>query len=362
VILIVGAGIAGLSLAWELTKLGHSVKVIDANDVAAGASGIATSYLEPRLGMTAMRALEWQAMQMWPQWSDELQETSGVDVGIEDKGQIKVAFESDLVRFERDMRQLTTQLDAQGLTFERLTPQEVVEREPSLTNDVVAGAFLPHVRWVNGRNVCRALALAISNAGGEICPGWQVARVINEANGVTLIDENQNRISADQVVFATGLGSNNILGVPSDFGTCRSVRGVNLVLDSSKLESAITHHIKHHRGNICPRRGNRLLVGTTYEPDETSTEVTADVVETLYKNAEPILPLVRKLPLVEVTCGLRSKIGDGKLHMGRSEENPALYFSLSHSGAGFLRAPIVAREFAKFITEDRSGNLLPLSG
>ena len=49
-IVIVGAGIAGLSLAYELTRRGNEVTVLEADTIASGASGVATSYLEPRLG------------------------------------------------------------------------------------------------------------------------------------------------------------------------------------------------------------------------------------------------------------------------------------------------------------------------
>jgi len=50
-ILIIGAGIAGLSLGYELARRGAKVTVLEAGKIASGASGVATSYLEPRWGI-----------------------------------------------------------------------------------------------------------------------------------------------------------------------------------------------------------------------------------------------------------------------------------------------------------------------
>ena len=74
VIAIIGAGIAGLSLGLALSQRGATVTVLEADRVASGASGVATSYLEPRLGNTAMRALEREAMRRWPHYAAQLEE------------------------------------------------------------------------------------------------------------------------------------------------------------------------------------------------------------------------------------------------------------------------------------------------
>ena len=81
------------------------------------------------------------------------------------------------------------------------------------------------------------------------------------------------------------------------------------------------------------------------------------MIEQLYLNAEPILPGLRDLPLIGVTAGLRTKIGDGVVRLGRSSQKPNLYYSLGHVGAGFLRAPTIAHEFAAYILDGKRGEL-----
>ena len=69
-IVIVGAGIACLSVAYELVRRGARVTVVEANQIAVGASGVATSYLKSRLGNTAMRAIERDSIMVavWNEW------------------------------------------------------------------------------------------------------------------------------------------------------------------------------------------------------------------------------------------------------------------------------------------------------
>ena len=104
-ILIVGAGIAGLSLGWELVKSGAEVTIVDIGEVAGGASGIATSYLEPRLGKTQMRRLEWdlhnhiEATGRVPvEWHDIAKER-----GAQPKVRTTLRVDADVVRFFKSM-------------------------------------------------------------------------------------------------------------------------------------------------------------------------------------------------------------------------------------------------------------------
>ncbi|MEE9376114.1 MAG: FAD-dependent oxidoreductase [Rhizobiaceae bacterium] len=357
-IVIVGAGIAGLSLAYALIQRGVNITVLDANTVASGASGVATSYLEPRLGETPMRKIERGSLELWPHFAAQLQEKSGLDVGYNTTGQLRVTTEEYLPQFIRESKARRKQ----GVEFQSLTLEEIQNREPALSTELVAGAFLPNVSWVNGGSICQALAVCIRNSGGEIMEGNAVTALKNR----TLLMKDGHKIRAEKIIFCTGVGANSINGLPSDIPKSSPVRGVNLLLDMGVLKQPIRHLIKHHRGNLCPRNdgqfGQHLIVGTTYEADEASLHVADEVIEMLFQNAELIFPGVRELPLLGVKAGLRSKVGDGLLRLGRSRSEPNIYYSLSHAGAGFLRAPLIAEEFSSYILEGKNSGVDFLCG
>lgn len=55
-IAVIGAGVAGLSVAWALAQRGHKVTVFDKNEPLAGASGNVRAFLAPKL--TSLKRLE----------------------------------------------------------------------------------------------------------------------------------------------------------------------------------------------------------------------------------------------------------------------------------------------------------------
>ncbi len=356
-ILVVGAGIAGLSTAHALLARGAQVTVVEAGKIACGASGVATSYLEPRLGTTPMRKVEWEALRRWPEFVAALEQDSGISVQFRTEGQIRVAISDNLARFEKDQ---TTRCN-DGWRVEPLKQDDLNRLEPALSKEIAAGCFLPDIRWVNGQKVCEALARIIVQADGEIIQETALSEIGQDGKNCRATLSDGRAIDCDAILLCTGTGSHPINGLPADIGPCRAVRGVNLNLDMTALQKPLRHMIKHHRGNLCPRGDRHLIVGTTYEPGETSLDPSSDVIERLLANAEPILPTVRQLPLLGVTAGLRAKIGDGNLRLGRSSENPQIYYSLSHAGAGYLRAPVVAEEMARFMVDGNFGALMGLA-
>lgn len=352
-IAIIGAGIAGLSLGLALSQRGATVTVLEADRVASGASGVATSYLEPRLGNTAMRALEREAMRRWPHYAAQLEEETGMSIGFRQDGQIKVSLQEYKSKLDKDLTLRTSQQE----TFKQLSGDDIRRMEPSLSPDLIAGAFLPDVCWVNGRDVCQALAVAIEKSGGMVVENDAVSSLQFRTGGVEISMQHGSVIGVEKTVLCAGIAATEIDGLPDDIPASRAVRGVNLVVDQTGLSQPITHLIKHHRGNLCPRENGQLIVGTTYESDQWSLDPTPEIIEFLYQNAEPILPSVRDLPLLKVTAGLRSKVGDGNLRLGCSEEQPQLFYSLSHGGAGFLRAPVIGDELAEFVLKGVKGPL-----
>ncbi|MEN0041347.1 MAG: FAD-dependent oxidoreductase [Pseudomonadota bacterium] len=356
IVVVVGGGIAGLSVAAELADAGAKVVVLEAKAIASGASGVATSYLEPRLGQTAMRRLEWEALARWENYAAQLVDRTGLDVGFRTEGQLKVTTAANLEVFEKDMEKRS----AQAWPLERLDFAQVLELEPSLSTDIVDAAYLPQVRWVTGARVCQALAAQLRADGHDVREQCAVTAIAPEGAGIVITTSSGDTIKADRIVLANGMGTSSITGLPEDLPESRPVRGVNLIASLDGLAQPIRHLIKHHRGNLCPRVDENgkahLIIGTTYEPGETSLEPNTDIIEKLYANAEPILPQVRELPRIAVTAGLRTKVGDGNLNLGRSRQMPGVFWSLSHAGAGYLRAPVVAPELAQFVLTGEPGD------
>src|SRR3954469_25212249 len=95
---IVGGGVIGLSIAWELTRRGEDVTVYDADPArSAGlvAAGMLAPAAEANFGEEALQALMLDSMRRWPDFAARLQAASGIRVGYRTEGSLLVALTDD---------------------------------------------------------------------------------------------------------------------------------------------------------------------------------------------------------------------------------------------------------------------------
>ncbi|MGI9374039.1 MAG: NAD(P)/FAD-dependent oxidoreductase, partial [Hyphomicrobiales bacterium] len=338
----------GLSLGWELVRAGAPVTILEAHDIGSGASHTAAAYLEPRLGGGKLRALENASIAAWSDYAHALEAASELAVDYRRDGMVRIAYEEMLEKSRREFDQRIEE----GQRAEWVEGNALKELEPALSDEVKAGIHMPGVHWVDGRKLCAALAVAIENAGGNIITHTPVVGVAQSAGGGLELQTPKGLITAEKIVIACGMGSNDLAGMPSDIPKCRPVKGVMLGLAMDPENPLINRLVKRPDGILCPRSDGRLLVGVTHEEGETSTVASPEAIARLMASAARAVPGVKQLKFLEAACGIRTFIGDGLLRLGRSGENEGVYYSLSHAGAGFIRAPQIAKELAQFIQSD----------
>ena len=349
-IIVVGGGIAGLSLAWQLVKAGAPVTVLEQAGIGSGASRAAAAYLEPRLGRSAMRDIEWAAVKAWPEYAGELEDVTGLDLDYRRDGQLRIAYKDNLDKVKADMMRRCEE----GWRAHWLEGAELQKLEPHLSSAVVAGCYLPDVSWLDGRKLCAALAAAITGRGAIVREDTKVQSVSVTRGRVAGVHTSTGYIPCDKIVLSSAMGTNDVLDLPRDVPRCRPVKGVILSLGMDKNAPIINRLIKRPDGILCPRSDGRVLIGSTHEEGETSLTASDQAIASLMESAVRAVPELAELPLLQATCGIRSFIGDGLLRLGKSTEADGLYYSLSHAGAGFIRAPVIAAELASFILSNKA--------
>lgn len=353
-IVIIGGGIVGLSLGFRLLSTGAKVTVLEQNNIGHGASWAAAGYLEPTLADTPTAKLEWQSLDMWPGFVDEVEEISGQDVDYQSRGQLKIAYDGN----EAAIKDELATRKRFGWQCELLSGEELRKLEPSLSEEIACAAYLPQVSWVDGRKLCKALAIAIKNLGGEVKEHTSVKRVIIENDIAIGVETSGGEIYADSIVAAAGYQTDAIGDLPKDLPKSYGQKGIILTLEAPDKTQFLHHLIKRPDGILCPRNDGRILVGVTRQDDNLSPDAEPDLVGKLLQSGIRTMPQLADLPVIETIVGFRPfvrEIQDSTIGESAMIEN--LYFSLGHGSDGYLRAPYFSAKLAKQILSKLDGSV-----
>ena len=156
-VLVAGGGVIGMAVAWRAAQRGLSVTVVD-DDPGSGASWAAAGMLAPvaeaAYGEEPLVALGRASHEAYPSFVAELEQASGIDVGLRTAGTLLVGFDEDDVRALDRTHAFHLEL---GLSATRLTPRACRAQEPALTPRLRGGVQVSGDHSVDARALHAAL-------------------------------------------------------------------------------------------------------------------------------------------------------------------------------------------------------------
>jgi glycine oxidase len=358
-IVIIGAGVSGLSIGWRLAQRGVAVTLFERHEAGQGASHAAAGMLaacaEVEPGEEKLFALNRASQALWPQFAAELERASGMTIDLRGEGTLVVALTADdRTRLQHDL-EFQHQL---GLSPEWLSAAETRRREPHLSPGLVGAAFSPQDHQVDNRKVVAALCVAAERAGAVIRTHAPVDRIAVEhgrAIGVVIAGELHR---ADTVVLAAGAWSRSIEGLPSDARPpVRPVKGQMLALRMDAERPLLRHVVWAPDVYLVPRHDGRLLVGATVEEKGFDPHLTAGAQLALLNAAWRALPGIEELPIAESWAGFRPGSRDDAPILGAGPV-AGLIYATGHHRNGILLTPITAQTIAGLIIDGRADPLI----
>jgi glycine oxidase len=350
---IIGAGVIGLAIAWRLAARGAQVAVFDKGAAGSGASHAAAGMLaacaEAEPGEEALVALGRESQARWPAFAAELEQTSGVDVGLRPEGTLVVALTAD------DQARLQHQLVFQhklGLPLQWISAAETRRREPHLAGKLAGAVFSPEDTQVDNRKLAAALRIAAEAAGAIVNEHRAVDAISSRAgraDGIVLADG--SKVVADVVVLAAGAWSRSIAGVPPELRPpVRPIKGQMLSLRMDQASPLLSHVVWAPGAYLVPRRDGHLLVGATVEEKGYDTSLTAGGMLTLLEAAWRAVPAVEELPIDEMWVGHRPGSRDDAPILGAGAIDGLIY-ATGHHRNGILLTPITADAIAQLVLD-----------
>jgi glycine oxidase len=388
-VVIVGGGVIGTAIGWRAALRGLSVIVADpgwgdaATDVAAG---MLAPALESVFGETDLLALNLMAVGRFPGFAAELEQATGLSVGLRTEGTLAVAF--DKADHDR-LKRLTAFRREAGLQARELDARACREAEPFLAPGVHGGVLAIGDLSVDNRRYAAALGAAAAGAGVSFLRA-RVTRVAMPAEGNYHVhlagaaasgpgglsnapgqgsdeDEEGQLIAGRAVVLAAGWRTGQVTGVPGHLAAAfRPVKGQILRLrHPGGMPPILTHTIRAIvRGTdvyLVPRADGEVVVGATQD-ERDDLDVTAGAVHDLLHDAMSVLPAVSELILAEARAGLRPGSADNGPVVGWAERGrlpaqgqPAsgLIVAAGHFRHGIMLSAATAEAVTSLLTGDQ---------
>lgn len=346
-VIIIGAGVIGLSIALELAKRGTKVRLLDRGAPGAEASSAAAGVLGVQHDLVEdgpFARLCFASIELFPRWAAALVEATGIDVGYRRSGGLAVALTED--QLDAAKRDVAWQASI-GYSSDVLDGDAARSLEPGFCPEVVGAVRFASDARVDPPSLVKALRFAAERAGVEVRAGAYVRRVIVEgdrARGVVLADGSVERAAV--VVLAAGSWSALIEGAPLREGSVRPARGQIIELLTGAPH---VRHIVYGPGfYLSPRDDGRLLVGSTMEDVGFRPGVTAGAVEALLAAAFRVMPSLAEAGVGRLWSGFRPR-AEGDLPLLGATSIPGFFVATGHFRSGVILAPITAAIMANLI-------------
>lgn len=354
-IVIVGGGIIGLSIAFELsTRAAGSVVLLEEGELGRQASWAGAGMLPPANSNTAIHPIEHLAAlsnQLHPKWSKRLAEITGIDNAYRKSGSLHVASTAGEVA---SLFGLIDEWQTQEIDFEKVQEGELRKRFPfvhhAFGDSRSLAVFTKDAAQFDNRRHLEALIDACRKQSVEMHSGveqieWEVSSGSSVSRGGEVasirIDGKElcQEIAADQFVIAAGPWSQVLAMKLGAALPMQPVRGqmVGYQLDATDpdhrafLDGPIINEGSRY---LVTRSDGRVIAGSTIEETGFECFTTEEEVSGLRRWAEHLIPSLGKSHFVDAWAGLRPATYDGFPYLGRLPGVENVWVATGHFKSG----------------------------
>ncbi|MBJ6764102.1 FAD-dependent oxidoreductase [Myxococcaceae bacterium JPH2] len=348
-VVILGAGVVGLSAARRLAALGARVTVLDAVEPGGRGSRAAAGVAIPSVRLLddgPMLAFARAGRMLLAEELATLPDSAQLRRG---QGILRVTPDSK----SRDALAESAARDTEGLgTW--VDSVKLAQLEPALEGTPLLGAFVSeHGHMVDTEGYLNALLHEAQRAGVRLRLGESV-RSLAEQHGRVHLQTDRDVLSAEHVLVAAGPWSTKIPGVPGL--PLKPLRGQMLVVHSPGLKLS---RVVSGSTYLAPWRAGEIVVGATEEDAGFVEQVTPAGLLHLSATVAKLAPRLREARFVRAWAGLRAATPDGRPYLGRFPGMRQTYVATGLGGQGILTGALAAVALVDLITQGRSDIAAP---
>jgi len=347
-VVIVGGGVMGCAIAYNLAKEGLKPVVVEKSDIGGEASGSNGGGVRQSARNLKEMPLAMESVRMY----GELHEELGMDVEYVRKGNLRLCTNED--EFET-LRKSVENQKAVGLDLEMLDRKQVLEINPYIGEMVVGASYCPTDGHVNPFLVTYGFFKRAQERGARFCTGERVREIRLQKGRVTGVVTDKRTLESDTVINAAGVAGREI---------CNMV-GLDLPMRPVFSEALITEPYPplfpqmfgHARGLFYGRQTVHGpffwggFVGTEQYIHRGGKPLFHYIGPAISKAVIDYFPVLKDLHVIRMWSGLIAAMSDGLPVLGFTEEVPGFILCTGFSGHGFGLAPVIGRLMSELIMD-----------
>jgi sarcosine oxidase subunit beta len=365
-VIVIGAGIMGLSIAYHLARLGvRDVTVVDKSYLCGGASGRNGGGIRAQWSSEANVRLMQESIRMCQDFANEFK----INVWLRQGGYLFLARSEEKRRALEDSCKLQREC---GLATRMLSPREAQKIVPELSTDgVVAATFNPDDGVVFPWPFVWGFAQAAMKLGVEVCTFTEVAGI--DVRGTTIEGVRVRRASKGAPNAAAGMASSpehvirtrkivNAAGAWSP--EIAKLVGVELPNKPHRHEICSTEPLKPWLKPLVADLGNGLYfsqstrgeivggIGQERVPAGLDQESSFAFLGLYARALTEACPLLGKVKVLRQWSGCYDLTPDGNPIIGGVDAIENFYQASGFMGHGFMMAPVMGKLIAEHIAQE----------
>lgn len=352
-IVIIGAGISGSGIAYNLAKKGmKNIVVIDSSYLTNGSTGRCGAGIRQQWSSKMNCILAKKSVDFYQTAQAELEYSRSIE--FKQKGYLIVATtEEEDLQFDENVK-LQQSL---GIPSRKCTKEEALKIVPHLNKDAfISATFCPTDGHLNPFTTTEAYYLAAKRLGVKFFYNERVTDILVKDNKIEKVITNKREIITEKVVNAAG-------GYSKEVG---EMAGIDIPVFSENHEILVTEPIEDIQGpmvmsfslNIyCQQVPHGSFIMGRSTPNQIhghDTSSSHEFLDEMAKTVVNILPALGDLRVVRQWGGSYNNSPDRQPIISDTSKLPGFYMACGFSGHGFMFAPMTGLLLSEIIMGEKT--------
>ncbi len=350
-VVIIGGGIVGTSVAFNLAKLGvNNISVFEKSYISSGSTGRCGGGIRQQWTSRMNVRLAMRSVKLFRQFKRDV----GMDIEYHQGGYLLLAYsDKEMEEFRNNVRMQREE----GLDVELLTKEQILKKFPFMNlEEVKGGTWCPTDAHANPQIANIAYAMAIKRMGVDLNTHTSVVGIDIQNGEIVGVQTDKGYVKTNVVVNAAGGFSHEVglmanVNIPthSERHQILVTESVNHVLDPMVISFQNNYYVRQ------TKHGSFIMGQSDKNPAQgNDLGHTVEFLEEMAPKMIHDFPFMKHLHIVRQWSGAYNVSPDAQPIIDEAQNVSRYIFAVGFSGHGFMLAPAVGEAVAEMIVYGHS--------